>query len=610
MAEAMKGLKRTHRCGELSAVNAGETVTVMGWVQKQRNKGGIIFVDLRDRSGLLQIIYEESDCGAENFAKAEKMRSEFVVAVSGTVEKRAGAVNENLATGEIEIRAKETRILSEAETPPFPIEAQSRTKEELRLKYRYLDVRRPDLQRNLILRSAITANIRKFLTQEGFLEIETPILGKSTPEGARDYLVPSRVHPGTFYGLPQSPQLFKQLLMCSGYDRYFQIAKCFRDEDLRADRQPEFTQVDMELSFVDVEDVIDVNERLIQFVCKEAIGLDVALPLPRMKWIDAMNRYGSDKPDTRFGMELTDVSDTVKGCGFGVFTGALEKGGSVRGLNAKGQGNMPRKKIDALTDMAKGYGAKGLAYLCIGEDGSYKSSFAKFMTEEQLKALVAAMEGENGDLLLFAADKNDIVWSVLGALRLELGRQMGLIDENRFNFLWVTEFPLLEWSEEENRFVAKHHPFTMPMDEDLPKLDSAPGSVRAKAYDIVLNGVELGGGSVRIFQNDIQEKMFEVLGFEKEDAYNRFGFLLNAFKYGVPPHAGLAYGLDRLVMLLVHADSIRDVMAFPKIKDASCLLTNAPDVVDMAQLTELGIALADSEENQEKDSGEGAGAES
>ena len=610
MAEAMKGLKRTHRCGELSAVNAGETVTVMGWVQKQRNKGGIIFVDLRDRSGLLQIIYEESDCGTENFAKAEKMRSEFVVAVSGTVEKRAGAVNENLATGEIEIRAKETRILSEAETPPFPIEAQSRTKEELRLKYRYLDLRRPDLQRNLILRSAITANIRKFLTQEGFLEIETPILGKSTPEGARDYLVPSRVHPGTFYGLPQSPQLFKQLLMCSGYDRYFQIAKCFRDEDLRADRQPEFTQVDMELSFVDVEDVIDVNERLIQVVCKEAIGLDVALPLPRMKWIDAMNRYGSDKPDTRFGMELTDVSDTVKGCGFGVFTGALENGGSVRGLNAKGQGNMPRKKIDALTDMAKGYGAKGLAYLCIGEDGSYKSSFAKFMTEEQLKALVAAMEGENGDLLLFAADKNDIVWSVLGALRLELGRQMGLIDENRFNFLWVTEFPLLEWSEEENRFVAKHHPFTMPMDEDLPKLDSAPGSVRAKAYDIVLNGVELGGGSVRIFQNDIQEKMFEVLGFEKEDAYNRFGFLLNAFKYGVPPHAGLAYGLDRLVMLLVHADSIRDVMAFPKIKDASCLLTNAPDVVDMAQLTELGIALADSEENQEKDSGEGAGAES
>ncbi len=591
MAESMKGLKRTHRCGELSGANAGETVTVMGWVQKQRNKGGIIFVDLRDRSGLLQIIFEESDCGADSFAKAEKMRSEFVVAVVGKVEKRAGAANDNLATGDIEIRAKETRILSEAETPPFPIEADSRTKEELRLKYRYLDLRRPDLQGNLILRSNITASIRRFLTEEGFLEIETPILGKSTPEGARDYLVPSRVHPGTFYGLPQSPQLFKQLLMCSGYDRYFQIAKCFRDEDLRADRQPEFTQVDMELSFVDVEDVIDVNERLIKEVCKDAIGLEVNLPLPRIKWIDAMNRYGSDKPDTRFGMELTDVSAVVSGSGFGVFTSALENGGSVRGLNAKGQGSMPRKKIDALVDFAKGYGAKGLAYLCIEEDGSYKSSFAKFMTEAQLEELVKAMDGEKGDLLLFAADKTNIVWSVLGALRLELGKQMGLIDDNRFNFLWVTEFPLLEWNEEDNRFVAMHHPFTMPMDEDLHYMDSDPGRIRAKAYDIVLNGVELGGGSVRIFQNDIQEKMFEVLGFEKEDAYNRFGFLLNAFKYGVPPHAGLAYGLDRLVMLLVKADSIRDVMAFPKVKDASCLLTNAPDVVDEVQLEELGIAL-------------------
>ena len=591
MAESMKGLKRTHRCGELSGTNAGETVTVMGWVQKQRNKGGIIFVDLRDRSGLLQIIFEESDCGADSFAKAEKMRSEFVVAIVGKVEKRAGAANENLATGDIEIRAKETRILSEAETPPFPIEADSKTKEELRLKYRYLDLRRPDLQGNLILRSNITASIRRFLTEEGFLEIETPILGKSTPEGARDYLVPSRVHPGTFYGLPQSPQLFKQLLMCSGYDRYFQIAKCFRDEDLRADRQPEFTQVDMELSFVDVEDVIDVNERLIKEVCKDAIGLEVNLPISRIKWIDAMNRYGSDKPDTRFGMELTDVSAVVSGSGFGVFTSALENGGSVRGLNAKGQGAMPRKKIDALVDFAKGYGAKGLAYLCIEEDGSYKSSFAKFMTEAQLEELVKAMDGEKGDLLLFAADKTNIVWSVLGALRLELGKQMGLIDDNRFNFLWVTEFPLLEWNEEDDRFVAMHHPFTMPMDEDLQYMDSDPGRIRAKAYDIVLNGVELGGGSVRIFQNDVQEKMFEVLGFEKEDAYNRFGFLLNAFKYGVPPHAGLAYGLDRLVMLLVKADSIRDVMAFPKVKDASCLLTNAPDVVDEVQLEELGIAL-------------------
>ncbi len=592
MAESMKGLKRSHRCGEVSNALIGQNVTVMGWVQKQRNKGGIIFVDLRDRSGILQIIFEESECGSEAFAKAEKLRSEFVVAVVGTVNKRAGAANENLATGDIEIVAKEVRILSEAETPPFPIEADSKTKEELRLKYRYLDLRRPDLQQKIILRSKIAANIRDFLVKEGFLEIETPILQKSTPEGARDYLVPSRVHPGSFYALPQSPQLFKQLLMCSGYDRYFQIARCFRDEDLRADRQPEFTQVDMELSFVDVDDVISVNERLIQYVCKEAIGLDVQLPIPRMTWTEAMNRFGSDKPDTRFGMELQDVSEVVANCGFGVFTSALAAGGSVRGINAKGQAEMPRKKIDALVDFAKGYGAKGLAYLCVMPDGSYKSSFAKFMTEEELKALVEAMQGEPGDLLLFAADKTNIVWSVLGALRLELGRQMGLIDDNKFNFLWITEFPLLEWSEEDERFVAMHHPFTMPMDEDLELLDTDPGKARAKAYDIVLNGTELGGGSVRIFQTDVQEKMFEVLGFTKEAAYNRFGFLLNAFKYGVPPHAGLAYGLDRLVMLLVKADSIREVIAFPKVKDASCLMTNAPDVVDEKQLEELQIALA------------------
>ena len=591
MAEAMKGLKRTHRCTEVTVGDVGSTVTVMGWVQKQRNKGGIIFVDLRDRSGILQIIFEESDCGAENFAKAETLRSEFVIAVVGKVEKRAGAVNENLATGEIEIRAEQVRILSEALTPPFPIEANSKTKEELRLKYRYLDLRRPDIQRNIMLRSKIVANIRKFMTEEGFLEIETPILGKSTPEGARDYLVPSRVHPGTFYGLPQSPQLFKQLLMCSGYDRYFQIAKCFRDEDLRADRQPEFTQVDMELSFVDVDDVIGVNERLLQYVCKEAIGLEISLPIPRMTWKEAMERFGSDKPDTRFGMELVNVSDVVKGCGFGVFTSALESGGSVRGINAKGQAEMPRKKIDALVDFAKGYGAKGLAYLSVLPDGTYKSSFAKFMTEEELKTLVAAMNGEPGDLLLFAADKDAIVFSVLGALRLEVGEQMGLIDHDKFNFLWVTEFPLLEWSEEENRFVAVHHPFTMPMDEDLQYIDTDPGRVRAKAYDIVLNGTELGGGSVRIYQSDVQEKMFEVLGFTKEDAHNRFGFLLDAFKYGVPPHAGLAYGLDRMVMLLVKADSIREVMAFPKVKDASCLMTNAPDVVDEVQLKELHLEL-------------------
>lgn len=600
MAESMKGLKRSHRCGEVSNALIGQTVTVMGWVQKQRNKGGIIFVDLRDRSGILQVIFEESECGSEAFEKATKLRSEFVVAIVGTVNKRAGAANENLATGDIEVVAKEVRILSEAETPPFPIEADSKTKEELRLKYRYLDLRRPDIQNNIILRSKIAANIRAFLVNEGFLEIETPILTKSTPEGARDYLVPSRVHPGSFYALPQSPQIFKQLLMCSGYDRYFQIARCFRDEDLRADRQPEFTQVDMELSFVDVEDVISVNERMIQFVCKEAIGLDVQLPIQRMTWKDAMNRYGSDKPDTRFGMELQDVSEVVANCGFGVFTGALANGGSVRGINAKGQAEMPRKKIDALVDFAKGYGAKGLAYLCVMPDGSYKSSFAKFMTEDELKNLVAAMQGEPGDLLLFAADKNSIVWNVLGGLRLELGRQLGLIDDNKFNFLWVTEFPLLEWSEDDNRFVAMHHPFTMPMDEDLPLLDTDPGKVRAKAYDIVLNGTELGGGSVRIFQTDVQEKMFEVLGFTKEAAYDRFGFLLNAFKYGVPPHAGLAYGLDRLVMLLVKADSIREVIAFPKVKDASCLMTNAPDVVDEKQLEELQIALALQEENEKE----------
>lgn len=598
MAEAMKGLHRSHRCTEVGCDQIGSEVTVMGWVQKQRNKGGIIFVDLRDRSGILQIIFEESDCGAENFAKAEKLRSEFVIAVVGRVEKRAGAVNENLATGEIEVRATQVRILSEALTPPFPIEADSKTKEELRLKYRCLDLRRPDLQRNIILRSKIVANIRKFMTDEGFLEIETPILGKSTPEGARDYLVPSRVHPGTFYGLPQSPQLFKQLLMCAGYDRYFQIAKCFRDEDLRADRQPEFTQVDMELSFVDVDDVIDVNERLLKFVCKEAIGLEVQTPIPRMTWKEAMERFGSDKPDTRFGMELVNVSDVVADCGFGVFTSALEAGGSVRGINAKGQAGMPRKKIDALVDFAKGYGAKGLAYLSIQEDGTYKSSFAKFMTPEQLDKLVKAMDGEKGDLLLFAADKNTIVFSVLGALRLEVGEQMGIIDHSKFNFLWVTEFPLLEWSEEENRFVAVHHPFTMMMEEDYQYIDSDPGRVRAKAYDIVLNGVELGGGSVRIHQDDIQEKMFEILGFTKEEAYNRFGFLLDAFKYGVPPHAGLAYGLDRLVMLLVGADSIREVMAFPKVKDASCLLTNAPDVVDEIQLKELHLAVVPEEKTE------------
>jgi len=597
MAESMKGLKRTHRCGELSAANAGETVTVMGWVQKQRNKGGIIFVDLRDRAGILQVIFEESDCGRESFEKAEKLRSEFVIAVTGKIEKRGGAVNENLTTGEIEVRAAAVSILSESDTPPFPVEAESKTKEELRLKYRYLDLRRPDLQKNLILRSKITNTTRAFLSEEGFLEIETPMLTKSTPEGARDYLVPSRVHPGNFYALPQSPQIFKQLLMCAGYDRYFQIVKCFRDEDLRADRQPEFTQIDLEMSFVEVDDVIDAVERMLKRVCDEAIGHKIELPIKRITWIEAMNRYGSDKPDTRFGMELTDVSEAVQGCGFGVFSQALEAGGSVRGINVKGQAQMPRKKIDALTEFAKGYGAKGLAYLSVQPDGNYKSSFSRFMTEEELEKLVETMGGEAGDLLLFAADTLKTVWAVLGALRIEVAKQLELIDQDLFHFLWITDFPLLEWDEENGRYTAMHHPFTMPMDEDLSYLTTDPGRVRAKAYDIVLNGVELGGGSVRIYQSDVQEQMFEVLGFTKEEAYERFGFLLNAFKYGVPPHAGLAIGLDRLVMLLVKADSIREVIAFPKVKDASCVMTDAPNVVDQTQLEELGIRLQEQPEN-------------
>lgn len=596
MAESMVGLKRTHRCTEVTTAHIGQEVTVMGWVQKSRNKGGIIFVDLRDRSGILQIIFEENDCGAENFAKAEKLRSEFVVAVTGRVEARSGAVNTNLATGAIEIRANSMRILSESETPPFPIEENSKTKEELRLKYRFLDLRRPDLQKNLMIRSQVATLTRAFLASEGFLEIETPTLIKSTPEGARDYLVPSRVHPGSFYALPQSPQLFKQLLMCSGYDRYFQLARCYRDEDLRADRQPEFTQIDMELSFVDVDDVLDVNERLLKKLFKEICGFDVQLPIPRMTWQEAMDRFGSDKPDLRFGMELKNVSEAVKGCEFAVFKGALENGGSVRGINAQGQGHMPRKKIDALVEYAKGFGARGLAYVAISEDGTVKSSFAKFMKEEEMTALISAMDGKPGDLLLFAADRNKVVFDVLGNLRLELARQLDLLKKDDFKFLWVTEFPLLEYSEEEDRYVAMHHPFTMPMDEDIQYIDSDPGRVRAKAYDIVLNGVEMGGGSVRIHQADIQSKMFEVLGFTPERAGEQFGFLLEAFKYGVPPHAGLAYGLDRVVMLMVGADSIRDVIAFPKVKDASCLMTEAPGQVDDKQLEELHIAVAAEEE--------------
>ena len=591
MAESMLGLKRSHRCAEVVNAPIESEVTVMGWVQKNRNKGGIIFCDLRDRSGILQIIFEEEECGSEVFNKAMKLKQEFCIAVNGILKKRSGAFNESLKTGELEVRATGLRILSESETPPFHIEEDSKTKEELRLKYRFLDLRRPDLQRNLMIRSKVATTTRNFLAENGFLEIETPTLIKSSPEGARDYLVPSRVYPGSFYALPQSPQLFKQLLMVSGYDRYFQLARCYRDEDLRADRQPEFTQIDMELSFVDVDDVLDVNERLLQRLFKDVLNVDVKLPIQRMTWQEAMDRFGSDKPDLRFGMELKDVSSVVANSEFAVFKNALAAGGSVRGINATGQAGMPRKKIDALVEFVKSYRAKGLAYMAIESDGNIKSSFAKFMTEAEIEGLKSAMDAKPGDMLFFAADSNKVVWDTLGALRVELASQLGLLKKDDYRFLWVTEFPLLEWSEEENRFKAMHHPFTAPMDEDWQYIDSDPGRVRAKAYDIVLNGTEIGGGSVRIHQGDVQAKMFDVLGLSKEVAQERFGYLLDAFKYGVPPHAGLAYGLDRVVMLMVEADSIRDVIAFPKVKDASDLMTNAPDRVDDAQLKELGLII-------------------
>ncbi len=596
MAETMYGLKRTHRCAEVTTANIGETVTLMGWTAKRRNLGGMIFVDLRDRSGIMQVVFDENDIGAEGFAKAGTIRSEYVLAVRGVVEKRGGAVNEKLATGTMEVRATELRILSEAQTPPFPIEENSQTREDLRLRYRYLDLRRPDIQRNLMLKSRVATLSRNFMAEQGFLEIETPMLAKSTPEGARDYLVPSRIYPGSFFALPQSPQIFKQLLMVSGYDRYFQIARCFRDEDLRADRQPEFTQMDMELSFVDIDDVIEVNEALLAHLWKEILGIELKTPFRRMTWKEAMERFGSDKPDLRFGMELHNVTETVKDCGFGVFSQAAADGGSVVGINVKGQAAMPRKKIDQLTEFVKGYGLKGLAYLSVQEDGTYKSSFAKFMTPEELKALADAMEAEPGDLLLFVADKDKLALETMGALRCELAKRLELIDKSKFEFLWVVEFPQFEWSEEEQRFTAMHHPFTMPMEEDLQYLDTDLGKVRAKAYDIVLNGCEIGGGSVRIHQDDVQEKMFECLGFTKEQAHEQFSFLLDAFKYGVPPHAGLAYGLDRLCMLMLGLDSIRDVIAFPKVKDSSCLMTEAPSPVAQAQLDELGISIVKRDE--------------
>ena len=590
MSESFKGLKRTKRCAEFTEQDIGKEVVLMGWVQRSRNKGSIIFTDIRDRSGIIQVVFDEKDCEKALFDKATELRFEYVVAVRGKVRKRSD-INEKLSTGTIEIEPVELRILSTSDVLPFPIDDEINTREELRLEYRYLDLRRNPLKNNLMLRSKVAIEARKFLSDNGFLEIETPTFCKSTPEGARDYLVPSRVNPGKFYALPQSPQLYKQLLMLSGMDRYFQLARCYRDEDLRADRQPEFTQIDMELSFVDIDDVIDVNERLLKHLFKTCIGIDVNLPIQRMKWFDAMNDYGSDKPDTRFDMKLIDISEVVKDCGFGVFSDAVKNAGVVKGLNVKGQANMPRKQIDKLVEFVKDYKLKGLAYMQVLEDGSVKSSFSKFLTESDIENIKKAMSCENGDLLLFAADKKEVVWQALGALRLYLGKELNLIDENKYNFLWVVEFPLFEYSEEENRLVAMHHPFTMVMDEDIDLFFSDPAKCRAKAYDIVLNGNEIGGGSVRIYQPDIQSRMFEILGFSKEKAQEQFGFLLNAFKYGVPPHAGLAYGLDRVVMLMAKAESIRDIIAFPKNKDASCLMVKAPSEVDEKQLKELSIKL-------------------
>lgn len=587
--ETLQGLKRTHRCGELSLEDKGKTVTVMGWVQVYRNLGGVIFVDLRDRTGIVQLVFNVEN-GSELFNKADTVRSEYVLAAVGeVVERDAETVNEKIATGKIEIKVSELRILSKAETPPIYIEENSNVREEVRLKYRYIDLRRPDMQRIMETRHRICKLARDYYDENGFLEIETPILTKSTPEGARDYLVPSRVHPGKFYALPQSPQQYKQLLMISGMDRYFQIAKCFRDEDLRADRQPEFTQIDLEMSFVNVDDVIEVNEGFMKKIFKEILGKDITLPLPRITYKEAMERFGSDKPDTRFGLELVNISDIVKDCGFKVFADAVKKGGSVRAINCKGgDAKLSRRDLDGLVDFVKIYRAKGLAWITVGEN-ELKSPITKFLTKEETDAILSKMSAEVGDIIMLVADRDQIVFDALGALRLELAKRFELIKKDTYDLLWVTEFPLLEYSEEEKRYVAKHHPFTSPMDEDIHLLDNEAEKVRAKAYDLVLNGTELGGGSIRIFNTELQQKMFETIGFTKEEAWKRFGYLMDAFRYGTPPHGGMAYGLDRLVMLLTGRDSIRDVIAFPKVKDASELMTNSPGEVDKIQLKELAI---------------------
>ena len=595
MGEFLNGWKRTCYCTELSRADAGREVTLMGWVNVRRDLGALIFVQLRDRSGLMQIVFDQNALSEADFARASTIRSEYVLAVRGTLSVRS-AINPNMPTGEVEVLVKEFKILSAAETPPIDTSDNCNASELLRLKYRYLDLRRPCMQKNLIMRSKIAHIAREYFNENGFIDIETPVLTKSTPEGARDYLDPSRVHPGSFYALPQSPQLFKQLLMLSGFDRYIQIARCFRDEDLRADRQPDFTQIDLEMSFVEEDDVMGMNEGFLKRLFKETLDYDVTLPLPRIKWIDAMNRYGSDKPDTRFEMELKDLSEAVQNSGFSVFQNALQSGGSVRGIVAKGASKQfSRKEIDALGEFVKTYRAKGLAWMNWKDEG-LQSPIAKFLTEQELTAICEAADFRKGDVLFIVADKNTVVWQALGALRLKLAEKLNLIPEGKYNLLWVTEFPQLEWSEEENRFVAMHHPFTSPMDEDVPKLDTDPGAVRAKAYDIVLNGNEIGGGSIRIHSSELQSKMFEVIGLTHEQAEARFKFLLDALKYGTPPHGGMAYGLDRLAMLICGTPSIRDVIAFPKVQNASCPLTNAPDPVDEKQLRELHIAVTDFEE--------------
>ncbi len=589
--------RRTHYCGTLTKDDVGKNVSLVGWAQKQRDLGSLIFIDLRDRTGIVQLAFD-SDTKKEVFDAAFGVRAEFVLAARGVVRPRGeGAVNANMATGEIEVAVETLKILSVSKTPPFAIVENSDVKSELRLTHRYLDLRRPDMQKNIIARSAVAKIARDYFAENGFIEIETPDLIKPTPEGARDYLVPSRVHPGKFYALPQSPQLYKQLLMCSGFDRYIQIARCFRDEDLRADRQPEFTQIDLEMSFVTDEDVMEINEGFIKTLFKKFLGLDIETPFKRLTWREAMERYGSDKPDTRFAMELCDISDAVKDCAFGVFSGAIADGGSVRAINVKGGAALSRKEIDSLVEFVKTYGARGLAWYK-NADGAASSSYSKFLTDDENNAVLEKCGCDTGDLLLIVAAKNSVVFDSLGALRCHVAKKMGIIDKSKYNFLWVTEFPLLEYNEEDGRFYAKHHPFTMPMPEDIEKLDTAPGEVRSVAYDIVLNGVEVGGGSVRIHDGDLQTKMFSVLGISEEEANKKFGFLLEAFKYGVPPHAGLAYGFDRLVALMLGLEDIRDVIAFPKVQNASELMTKCPSAADPASLEELSIAVTKSEDSE------------